>query len=224
MAKSGLKPKGRMTMKSSRMKGDDKASKARARMAARSKRARFFKENKKRITYSILGLIGFVVFAFFTPFGPDYYYGKLQQRKWESSGVIAPGYLPGLLKLARFYGYTFRQEQAMKTYNEIAQIYYGVPFNEFALSPTTALEKRYQKADNVAKGLDKGPPFKVPTGDVPAVGYSIQEMADIYVAQGRRGWGRNLIRDLFIGDFLEEQPNAMPSQFSENMRVRMMTY
>lgn len=223
MAKSGAKPRGRMTGKSSRNKIDDKASKARARMAKRAKRARFLKENKKRITYGVLGFIGFLFFAFFTPFGPDYYYERLQQRKWESNGVIKSGYLSDLNKLASFYSMTFRSGKAAETYDEVGKIYYGFSFSEFAPEPGSAFEKRAERLADIERGRASGPPFKVPDSDLPAVGYAALYAAEVFQGNGRRGFAKNLIKDLLLDDFIAEHPSAMPPKFVENVRTRAIT-
>lgn len=186
-------------------------------MAGRAKRARFFKENKKRIGYCVLAFIAFVFFAFFTPFGPDYYYGKLQDRKWESNGVVQQGYLAGLYKLGKFYSFTFRQGKAVECYDEMATLFYGFKFSEFGLSPEKALEKRDIAEAEKARGKVMAP-FRISSADLPFIGYAIRAMAEHFMAEGRRGYSRNLVIKLYLDEFMEEHPDALPTSFNENMR------
>lgn len=220
MAKLDLKSRtGKPGVRASgRMKPADKAAKARARMAGRARRARFFKENKKRLTYGGLAFALLIFVAFFSPLGPDWYYGKLQQGKWASQTTLGTGYFAGLYKLAKFYEYTFRSGKAQECYNEIGQLYYGFSFSSYGSNPPAAMEKRFESERAKAKGLSNGPPYNVSTDDLQYIGYAIRGVAEHFAADNRRGFGRNLVEDLFLNDFCEEHPSACPAEFTEEMR------
>lgn len=220
MAKSGLKARGGKTAvrASARLRPADKAAQARIRMAKRGRRARFFKENKKRLMYGGIFFALLMAAAFFTPLGPDWYYGKLQQKKWAGSGTIGEGYFEGLYKLGKFYDYTFRKDEAQKCYNEIGSLFYGFTFSSYGVNPTSAMETRFENERAKAKGLREGPPYNVSERDLPYVGYAIREVAEAFAADNRRGFGKNLVVDLFLNDFCEEHPFASPAEFTADMR------
>ncbi len=220
MAKSGLKSKAGST--SSRMSGrqrpGDKVANARVRMAKRARRARFFKENKKRIGYGVVLFILLMFAAFFTPLGPDWYYGKLQQNRMASASTVGTGYFEGLYKLGRFYQYTFRKDKAEECYNEIGAMFYGFTFSNFGTDPTGSMERRFESERQKAKGQIEGPPFAASERDLPYVGFAMHRVAEFFDADNRRGFGRNLVVDLYLNDFCQEHPFACPAEFTAEMR------
>lgn len=195
---------------------EKKAAAARARMARRAKRTRFLKENKKRIIILFLCFLVVVFLAFFTPWGPDYYYSDIQITKMQDAGTVTPGAIERLYKLGRFYGYTFRKPKAQEMYNEIAVAFYGFKLQEYAQNPDRANEKRFQAQRAIAKDLSKGPPFKVSPLDVPYVGYAIVAMADILMESGPKDFPRKLYHNLYMEDFYVEHPEACDPALTEH--------
>lgn len=187
----------------------EQAAKARSRMARRAKRARFFKEQKKRIMIGFVCFLLLVFAVFFTPFGPDWYYGKIQLNKFASPGVVNEGAIRDLYKLGVFYSWTMRKNQAMETFDEISTAYYGFTFSQFAANPEQAWDKRFASEKNVAKGRSIGPPFKISDVDLPYIGLAIHEAAFIMKDSGRsKQFAKRLFRDLYIGDFYENHPEV----------------
>lgn len=178
-------------------------------MARRAKRARFFKEQKKRIMLGFVCFLLLVFVVFFTPFGPDYYYGKIQLNKFSSRGVVNSGAIRDLYKLGVFYSWTLRKNEAMEMYDEIAKAYYGFSFSEFAADPERSWDKRFAAEKNVAKGTSAGPPFRIDDSDIPFVGLALHEAAFLVKDSGRsKQYARRLFRDLYMGDFYENNPGA----------------
>lgn len=203
MAKSVLKDK------------QAKAAAARARMAKRSKRQRWIKENKKRITYCVLGFILLVFLAIFTPFGPDFYYNNIQMRKMESPTNIAPGTLKDLYSLAMFYQYTFRTKQALEVYNEMAGYYYVFKLTEYANNPDMAWEKRRTALNAVKSGGSKGPPFTINDIDMPYVGLAIFRAGEIMQGDQPKQFVYRIYKDLYLEEFKVEHPEAVEEKPTE---------
>lgn len=185
----------------------DQAAKARSRMAKRAKRARFWKEQKKNLLLIFLGTLAIFGFAFFTPFGPDWYYNRIQNNKFIAPGQITPGVIKGLYKLGNFYGISFRKEQAMKIYDEIGKYYYGFTFTQFSQNPESAMDIRYEAERAVAKGTSSGPPYKIDVEDLKYVSEAIADAALLVQGSGRsRQFASRLYNDLYMGDFYEDHP------------------
>lgn len=187
---------------------EQKAAQARGRMARRAKRARFFKENKKRILIAFLAFLVLNFLAFFTPWGPDYYYTDIQMRKFENPRTISPGVLEDLYKLGRFYSFTLRKNQAKETYAEIAKCFYGFTFEEYAQSPTNANEKRFQALRSIAREESNGPPYKVADSDIKYVGLAMYYTAEIMMESGPKSFPANLYNELY-NEFKEENPSHL---------------
>lgn len=207
----------RVGAKSARMRAKDNASKARDRMGRRARRQRFFKENKQRIMYGFLGFLLILYLAFFTPWGPAYYYNKMQERKWEKAGVLETGYITDLYKLGRFYAITFRSDDAQKCYDEIGMLKYGFTFSEYGADPGVAEEKRVKNLKQIEMGEIQGPPYIIPQSDACAVAFAIRETADKYWADNRRTFAKYLVVTLFQRDFLNEYPHACDRKFVDFM-------
>lgn len=195
------------------------AAAARARMARRAKRTRFLKENKKRIMLGFLGFLAVVFLAFFTPWGPDYYYNQIQMKKMATNTTVSEGTIADLYKLGRFYSYTLRKKQALETFNEIGQLFYGFKLDEYARSPEAANEKRFQAQRAIAKGLSSGPPFKVSDSEIPYVGYAIAAAADILMEDGPKDFPRRLYYNLYLNDFAVEYPNVLDEKITKNVQM-----
>lgn len=195
------------------------AAAARARMARRAKRTRFLKENKKRILLIFLGFLLILFLAFFTPWGPDYYYGGIQMKKMATNSTVSEGTIAELYKLGQFYSYTLRKNQAVEMYNEIGELFYGFKFEEYALDPDKANEKRFQAQRAIAKGLSSGPPYKVADSDIPYVGYAIAAAADILMENGPKDFPKRLYFNLYLNDFAVEYPNNLDEKITKNVQM-----
>lgn len=188
---------------------------ARARMARRAKRARFLKENKKRIGIAFLCFLLVMFLAFFTPFGPDYYYSDIELRRYESPGVVTPGVCKDLYNLGWFYSITFRKPKATEMYNEIATMYYGFKFTNYASNPTRAEETRFDAERRKKRGESIGPPYSIADVDLPYVGYAIWRQADLMMDSGPRDFPRQLYNGLYMGQFYVEHPEACNPKVTE---------
>ncbi len=199
-----LKSGNRTKNKSAR---DMAANQARNRLAKRAKRAKFFRDNKKRITYLVVGVILLLLLAFLTPFGPDIYYNNIQNRKFATPGSIGTGVVNDLYKLGRFYSITFRAEKGNEIYDEIGKMYYGFTFTEYSMDPNTAMDKRYEAQSLIERGDRKGPPFTIPESDLPGVGKALYQAAEFTRAARPRQFAKRLF-ELYLDDFHAEHPGA----------------
>lgn len=178
------------------------AAAARARMAARARRQRWWKANKRRVLYLFLGATLIALLGLLTPWGPDYYRGKLEGDKFASPGYVNPGYIEGLYKLGVFYQYTMRNKQAMECFEEINYLFFGFRIVEFAQSPSTALEKRRQAEIAVSRGQSSGPPFRVDEGEIRFVGMAIWRAGEIMRKQFPSQFIARVFDDLYLQEFL----------------------
>ncbi len=199
-----VKPVNRRVGRSAR---DNAAAEARTRLAKRAKRAKFFRENKKRITLLVLGGIALFFLAIFTPIGPDMYYNSIQNRMFATPGMVGGNALNDLYKLGRFFGLTFRAEKANSCYDEIGKIYYGFTFTEYSQNPDEAMDKRFEAQRLKDRGEGRGPPYTVSPGDLPAVGKAIYQIADWNRAFRPRQFARRLF-GLYVEDFYKDNPGA----------------
>lgn len=183
-----------------------KAAEARARMAKRAKRARFWKENKKRITMLTLFFFLLTFLALFTPFGTDWYYGKIQNMKRESTHSVAPGVIRELYKLGVFYSYTFRKTDALRCYDEIATLYYGFTFKEYAENPADAFDKRRNAEARKTRGEILGPPFPIQDDEIRYIGYAIWRYGEIIMYGQSKFFTQNIYEELYIDDILAKFP------------------
>lgn len=187
-------------------KVDIKAAKAKARMAKRAKRARFFRENKKRLLMIFLGFLLIVFLLFGTPWGPNYYYMRIQEQKMENPGTVAPGYLRKLYNLGIFYAYTMRGGDALRCFNEIGTLYYGFSIMDYAQNPEGAEDKRFEAEKRIRKGLGNGPPFKVPEEDIKYVGYAIYEVGELIRKEQSRQFPYRIYQGLYLDNIMKEHP------------------
>lgn len=197
---------------------EKKALAARARMARRAKRNRFLKENKKRIILIFLAFLAVVFLAFFTPWGPDYYYSDIELRRYESPGVVTPGVCRDLYKLGWFYSVTFRKKQAQDMYNEIAMAYYGFKFTDYAANPAGAEEKRFEAERRKKRGESIGPPYSVADSDLPFVGLAMWRTGEMLMEGGPRDFPKRLFNDLYIAQFYDEHPEACDPKVTDIVR------
>lgn len=195
-----------------------KAAAARARMAKRSRRQRWIKENKKRITIGILVFIVIAFLAIFTPWGPEFYYNEVQARKMESKDVVSPGAIRDLYSLATFYHYSFREKNALDIYNEIGIAYFGFKITDYGLSPENAKEKRRQAELNKKKGVSGIPPFKIDDSDLPYVGLAIFRTGEIMQKDRPKQFIYRVYQELYLDEFLEEHPDAADADITDEVQ------
>lgn len=181
----------------------NKAAAARARMASRAKRQRWWKQNKKRVLYIVLSAILLGILAFLTPWGPDYYRGQLENNKFESPGRLAPGYIKGMYNLGTFYVYTMRNTEAMACFNEISNLCFAFRIVDFAQNSESALEKRDIAMLAVRRGEKPGPPFKVEDDELKYVGMAIWRGGEIMRKQYPSQFIFRIFNDLYLVEFLE---------------------
>lgn len=186
-----------------------RAAAARARMAKRAKRQRWMKENKKRLTYGALGFVVVLFLAFFTPFGPDWYYGGIQNTLMESPTHVAPRSITKLYKLGAFYGYTLRADKALEMYDEIGNLYFGFKLSEYAKRPQDTQEKRELTRIRIKKGQIKGPPYKIPDDEVRYVALAIWRAGEIIGKSSSKQFVFNIYYDLYLQELREEFPSQM---------------
>ena len=200
-------------------KAAQKAAVARGRMARRAKRARFFKEHKKNILLAFIGFIIVVLLCVFTPWGPDYYYNQIQQRKMESPGAVAPGVLRDLYGLANFYNFTFRKAEAMKCYDEIGTLFFGFKISEYGMKPEVNFEQRRQAEIQIKKGLSSGPPFRVPDSDVIYVSLAIWRVGEMLHADGHRAFAYRIYKDLYSDEMVEKHGIYTDQHVNEIVKI-----
>lgn len=184
------------------------AKEARARLAKRARRQRFWKENKKRISVVILLLILLVVLAFVTPWGPDYYRSSIEETKMEAPNRVRPGAVRELYNLATFYDYTMRDDNALDCFDEIALMYFGCKLTTYSADPEANFEVRLKAQAAIETGESHGPPFAVDASDLPYVGKAVfiagqlmqNKMSKIIVAR--------MYHDLYTEEFLKKHPEA----------------
>lgn len=198
---------------------EKQAAAARARMAKRGKRAKFWKENKKRLTLITLACIAAAFLAVFTPLGPDYYYATIQQNKFSSRGQIAPGTFKSLYNLGTFYANTLRKDKALECYDEILEGFYNFKAYEFGENADKSMEKYQASLRDVERGLTSGPPFRVPDSELPYVGYAIFSAAETMMAKGAaRSFPQRLISQVYLNDFYVRFPEACDAKITDQAR------
>lgn len=180
----------------------NKAAAARARMASRAKRQRWWKENKKRVMYIVLSMVLLALLAFFTPWGPQYYRGQLENNKFESPGRLAPGYIQGMYNLGTFYLHTMRNTEALECYNEIANLYFAFKVTDFAQNSASALDKRDAALLAVRRGQRPGPPFQVDDSEVKYVGMAVWRAGEILRKQLASQFIFRIFNDIYLEEFL----------------------
>ncbi len=190
------------------------AAAAKARLAKRARRQKFLKENKKRIILGALTLVMIFILAVMTPWGPDYYYGKIQIRRAETPGVIQEGVIRDMYKLGVFYLYTMRKGDAKRIFDEIASIYYGFTFTEFAQNPDGAYDKRSKAENNIKKGLTKGPPYPIPADEQRYIGYTLFRVAET-METGPKQFIVRIYENLYLNEFMELHPHDTDPTFDE---------
>lgn len=191
---------------------------ARNRMAKRAKRQRFFKENKTRIMYGVILLFLLFLFAFFTPYGPDYYKSKIDETKMASKSYVREGYIKELYGLALFYNYTFREAEALKCFDEIYRLYAGFTLLDYVRSPEDNLEKQRQAILAMEREGFAGPPFKIADSDLPYVGYAIWHAGENMVKVMSRLLVNKAYEDLYLGEFYEKHPDKCDPEVTDLIR------
>lgn len=188
------------------LKANPKAAKARVRMAKRAKRDRWLRENKKRLLMIFVGFLLIVFLAVGTPWGPDYYYSRLQERKMNGPDAVAPGYIEGLYKLAVFYNFTLRESEATRCYDEIGKLYFGFTLSEYARNPGAAQDQQEMALTRIKKGLGNGPPFTIQDSEARYVGYSIWRLGEIMHKTQSRQFVYRIYNGLYMEDILDKYP------------------
>lgn len=183
-----------------------KAAKARARMAKRGKRDRFWKKNKKRVTIAIGCFFVLVFLALFTPLGPDYYRSHIDTDRVVGRNVRA-GYIKELYNLGAMYQYTMRSEKALECYDEIGRLYMGVKFDTFAKFLESAQDERFKAENAIKKGQSGGPPYEIDSEDIRYVGYAIWRYGEIIQFTGSKQFAYRLYQYLYLDEILENHPN-----------------
>lgn len=195
------------------------ASAAKARMAKRARRQRFWKENKKRILYGVVIFLLLVFLALGTPWGPNYYYGKIQARKMASPQAVSDGVLRDLYKLGVFYQYTMREQDALRMFNEMATLYYGFTLSEYATNPDRAFEKRRDAEIRIERGQSNGPPFRVSNEDMRYIPLAIWKVGEIIQKTQSRQFTVRLYDELYINEFLELHPELADPEVTSLVRA-----
>lgn len=192
-----------------------KAAAARARMAKRAKRARFMKENKKRITMIIVGFFILLALCFLTPWGPGYYRMKIEERKMQSPTAVSSGVIRDLYKLGEFYQYTMRSKDALACYDEIARLYFGFRITEFPRDPAGAFEKRRLAEVAIKKGMGNGPPFSIDESEILYVAKAVWRAGEIMSGDRSKNHILAVYRDLYQGELQQKFPHHMDSEINE---------
>lgn len=191
---------------------------ARNRMAKRAKRQRFFKENKQRIMYAVIFLVLFLIFAFMTPYGPEYYKSKIDETKMTSKSYVREGYVKQLYNLGMFYNYTFRETEALNCFNEIYRLYAGYSLLDYVANPEESFEKQRQTLLSIERDGFAGPPFKISDSDLPYVGYAIYHAGESMVKTMSRLLVNKAYADLYIGEFYEKHPDKCDPEVTDLIR------
>lgn len=185
------------------------AAAARARMAKRGKRERFLKQNKKRIIIIVLLAILVLGGAIMTPWGPNWYWGKIQETKMEGRGRVRAGAIREFYNLGVFYVYTMRQDDALRVFDEIGNLYFGVPLSKYGSSPDMYYDQRMTALEKKENGQTAGPPFDIDPSDAAYVGNAIYRTGLILDTRGGRQWTYNMNKDLFINILEANFPNNL---------------
>ncbi|MCC8164863.1 MAG: hypothetical protein LIQ31_01615 [Planctomycetes bacterium] len=203
IAKGGAKPGAKAGAKGR----DLAAMKARSRLAARSRRSRFFKENKARITIAAVVFFLLMAILFLTPYGPNIYRQRIQERMFSSPGVLAPEVTNDLVRLGRFYSFTFRADKGLETYDEVGQLYYGFKFTEYMADPSGAEDRQFEAERLKKRGEILGPPYTVNADNLPGVGRALFYAAE-YARSYRPKQFAVRLYQLYNNDFYERHPDA----------------
>lgn len=190
---------------------NQRAAKARVRMAKRAKRDRFWKQNKKRILIVTMVFFLLVFLGVFTPLGPDYYRSRIDSDKMVGSRNVRAGYLKELYNLGVLYQYTMRSDKAKECFDEIAHLYFGFKLDTFAKSPNRGYDERALAEGKIKKGQSQGPPYIVDSEDIRYVGYAIWRMGEIIQFTGSKQFAYNIYQLLYLDDILanhESQTDA----------------
>ncbi|MDR1613816.1 MAG: hypothetical protein LBT97_13695 [Planctomycetota bacterium] len=171
---------------------------ARARMAKRAKRAQFIKRNKKRVFYGILAFFALVGLAIFTPYGPNWYWNKIQQTKMAGPGRVRAGAIGEIYGLGRFYVLTMRPDESLKIFDEIGNLYFGFPLSKYGTNADTYYDQYMDGVEKKGKGQIVGPPFDIDSSDISYVGSAMFEIGKILDTRGGRQWNYRMYKDLFV--------------------------
>lgn len=190
-------------------KAQQKAAAARGRMARRAKRDRFIKENKKRIMMIIAGFFALLFLVFGTPWGPAWYYSKIQETKFSAPNRLSHGTITKLYKLGVFYQNTMRKNDALKCYDEIATYYFGFTLNEYSASYVTALDKQHRAEVAIKKGLSGGPPYAVADDELQYVALTIYQYGMIIRDTRSKQFTYRIWNDLYLEQFYKKYPQYL---------------
>lgn len=202
-----------------------KAAAARLRMAKRAKRARFIKENKKRILMIVCGFLLIVGLCVFTPMGPGYYRSMLDERRMDRPGVVSPGAIKDLYGLGVFYAYSFRGSLALECFDEIGRLYFGFKITAYPRDVPGNIEKRRLAEVQKKKGLSQGPPFEIDGSDIPYVAYAVWRTGEIIQHNRAKQDTYVIYRDLYMEEFadkhtypLEPEVTALVKAWNDRFR------
>ncbi|MCC8108851.1 MAG: hypothetical protein LIQ30_07360 [Planctomycetes bacterium] len=191
--------------------------KARSRLAARSRRSRFLKENKARITIAAVVFFLLMAFLFLTPYGPNIYRQRIQERMFTAPGVLSPEVTNDLVRLGRFYSFTFRSDKGLETYDEVGRLYYGFTFSDYMSNPSGAEDRQFEAERLKKRGEILGPPYDMKADNLPGVGRALFYSAEYARAYRPKQFALRLYQ-LYNNDFYERHPEACDPDMVETAK------
>jgi hypothetical protein len=200
------------------------AAAARERMAKRARRAQFWKKNKKRVLIIILIAIAVPIIGLLTPWGPDWYYAKIQREKMQTPGRLRPGTLQKLFTLGVFYGYSMKSDKALEMFDEIGLAFFGVPLSKYGMDPNRGYDERMNNIERKAKGLSVGPPYDVDRSDIKYVGNAIYRIGQILDTRGGRQFTYILNKEFYMGILDEEYPDELDPDTTRLINDQMLRF
>lgn len=185
-----------------------KSKNAKEKFAKRAKKARAKEtRNKTILLLVVLALVGFAVAAL-TPVLPDQIYARIQRDKLDPPTAVAEGKIKSLFQLAVFYGWTFREPEAMQMYDEISLLVNGFTITEFTQDRDKALAKRQKALNDVKRQRIQGPPYTISDSDVLYYGKAIYEAGQLVKKLRSDQVMINLYRHLYMADFMARDAGA----------------
>lgn len=183
----------------------------RIRLAKKSRRKFLWKKYRKTILQLCIVFILVVAGAILTPIGPNYVWDRIQNDLMEGQQQIKAKAVKDTYWLARMYGMTMREDNAMERYDDIIRWYYGFSITDYIKSADNAWETRRQALAEQRKRPTGKAPFVVPEEAMPYVVKSIVEAGKILAETTGSQIRFILYSELIVNDLMTSHPDAIDS-------------
>jgi len=193
---------------------------AKARLAKRAKRAKFWKENKNKIIVLFLLVVVAPGVFLFSSAGPNTLYRDpiKELMKNAPAGTLPAEVVEKQNDMAVLYSWTLRYPQAVKEWDKIAEWYFGFSLLEWANNPARSEEIR-ARAENRRNNIERGkgkpedrvpPPYiPFPAEAIPLVERAIIEVAEslLHTQPAKRTQRNRILEEIYMKDFIETRKN-----------------